>query len=155
MMWFCATHHLPTNDTWMFASRIAACRAREVLDNSAMSGLPTAEVLSALDAILVDFPSSVKLTGSYPHHEWQGDRIEGFVVSQGEELSASGDLTALAETLAAQVVRVPRVLDGMSSINKLSNQIQFFLDIVSPLIMRLSSTFFPESVYYSHGEGIV
>lgn len=30
---------------------------------------------------------SIHLPGSYPHDQWQGSRIEGFVISQGQAIS--------------------------------------------------------------------
>ena len=30
---------------------------------------------------------SVHLPGSYPHDQWQGSRIEGFVISQGQQIT--------------------------------------------------------------------
>lgn len=45
-------------------------------------------------------PLNVHLSGTYPHAEWQGDRIEGFVISTGQLHSsgASQQVRAVTQT---------------------------------------------------------
>ena len=108
MLEFCRRHRLPTNDIWLFGTPALATTARTALDVAASSGSPTAEILSSLDN-LVDSAaagSAVKIAGTYPHADWQGTRIEGFVVSQGESVSDeySSRMAAVGQQLAEQVV---------------------------------------------------
>ena len=51
------------------------------------------------------------MPGTYPHHEWQGSRIEGLVIGQGERISAdySDQMRQVAQSLAAQVVHAADV----------------------------------------------
>ena len=81
---FCREHHLPVNDVWLFARTKAAAGAAAALDDAANAALPTAAALEALDGVAADFPQdSIRVRGTYPHMQWQGSRIEGFVVAQG------------------------------------------------------------------------
>jgi hypothetical protein len=54
----------------------------------------------------------VHLPGTYPHDQWQGDRIEGFVVSRGQRYSGAeaAALVALAAPLRGAVVELGAVL---------------------------------------------
>jgi len=108
---FCAAHHLPTNDVWLFATRATAAAARQALDEMAVAGEATAAVQDRLDALVAQSAASLRLPGSYPHHVWQGDRLEGFVVSQGDVVESDGALAALAESLQTLVVRSSSPLD--------------------------------------------
>lgn len=81
---FCREHYIPVNDVWLFARSKAAAGAAAALDDAANAALPTAAALAALDAVAAEFPQdSIRIWGTYPHMQWQGSRIEGFVVTQG------------------------------------------------------------------------
>lgn len=81
---FCQANYLPVNDVWLFARSRAASGAAAALDDVANSALPTDAALAALDGVAAECPEdSIRIQGTYPHMEWQGSRIEGFVVSQG------------------------------------------------------------------------
>eukprot|EP00892_Ulva_mutabilis_P003737 jgi/Ulvmu1/1735/UM117_0012.1 len=84
---FCAAHHLPVNDAWLFAGTAAAAAAATALDTAANAALPTASALAMLDAV-VDSHSlkAIRICGTYPHDAWQGTRVEGFVIAQGAPL---------------------------------------------------------------------
>lgn len=81
---FCRDHALPVNDGWLFARSKAAAGAAAALDEAANAALPTAGALAALDGVAAAHPNdSIRICGTYPHMQWQGGRIEGFVVAQG------------------------------------------------------------------------
>jgi hypothetical protein len=54
----------------------------------------------------------VHLPGSYPHEQWQGSRIEGFVVSQGQAVATGQqgwqELLLLGQAMAGQVVQLEK-----------------------------------------------
>jgi hypothetical protein len=112
---FCRTHRLPTNDAWLFSGTSCAAVVRRCLDRVAKDASPTKEATGALDAVLVSCggSESVRVRGSYPHHEWQGTRIEGFVVAQGDAVSPeySQKLRDFAGDLGEQVLHVNDVED--------------------------------------------
>jgi hypothetical protein len=122
----CLEFGLPLNDTWILQGSAAAAAARELLDHLALSGCPTAEALQQLTA-LIEVPDAaagdtvnaaaaaaagckgVHLPGTYPHEQWQGSRIEGFVVSQGQAVAGHEgwqQLLQLRQAMAGQVVRL-------------------------------------------------
>ncbi len=88
----CAELGLPTNDTWVVAGGPLAGAARQALDSLAMRGGPTGHALRSLDALVAEGEGQgeaagcLRLPGTYPHDEWQGERLEGFVVAAGQEL---------------------------------------------------------------------
>lgn len=87
---FCQAHYLPVNDVWLFARSKAAAAAAAALDDAAHCALPTASALQALDGVVQQHArDAVRIRGTYPHSQWQGSRIEGFVVSQGSQVSVS------------------------------------------------------------------
>ncbi len=55
------------------------------------------------------------LPGSYPHDQWQGTRIEGFVVAQGQPATpeAAAALRALEGPMRAAVLRLEGVAEGL------------------------------------------
>lgn len=80
---------LPVNDTWIIAGTDNAQEVRDALDRASMSGACTSEIISLLDTVAMSSPESIRVPGTYPHDEWQGTRIEGFVVSQGQSITAA------------------------------------------------------------------
>lgn len=119
----CLEWNLPLNDTWIIPGRTAAAEARELLDHLALSGCTTAQALQQLNALVYQQGSSnpglggsnivnagIHLPGTYPHDEWQGTRLEGFVISQGQEgLSrpeAWQGLRDVRDKMARQVLNV-------------------------------------------------
>ncbi|GIM05298.1 hypothetical protein Vretimale_9759, partial [Volvox reticuliferus] len=90
----CADLGLPTNDTWVVAGGYLACAARQALDALALRGGPTGHAVRTLDELVVAGAEAgeaavggcLRLAGTYPHDEWQGDRLEGFVVAAGQQL---------------------------------------------------------------------
>lgn len=107
---FCLRHWLPVNDTWLLVGDVAQ-RARAVLDELAVSGSTTAEAVAQLDQLASGSALTLRVPGTYPHAEWQGTRIEGFVVSQGDEVSETyaAQLAASARELEARVVHIASV----------------------------------------------
>ncbi|WIA17822.1 hypothetical protein OEZ85_009328 [Tetradesmus obliquus] len=129
----CLQFGLPLNDTWILpgTAAAAAAAARELLDHLALSGCPTGEALQQL-TVLVEEPDTaaaaaaagdavdaaaaaaaarkgVHLPGTYPHEQWQGSRIEGFVVSQGQPVAGQQgwqQLLQLGQAMQRQVVRL-------------------------------------------------
>lgn len=88
MLEFCAAHGVPVNDTWAIWGADAAAAATAALQAAATAAPTTAAAVAALDDLLRGFPSScVRIAGTYPHDQWQGSRIEGFVIAQGEPVS--------------------------------------------------------------------
>jgi len=85
-MRLCVELGLPVNDTWLFAGHSWAAAARDSLDALAVRGGPTARALAALSAAANEGAADgcLHLPGTYPHDAWQGSRIEGFVVAQGQ-----------------------------------------------------------------------
>lgn len=75
------------NDAWLIADIPSAEEARNLLNQASMSGTPTSDVVALLDQIIANSPNSIYLAGTYPHDEWQGSRIEGFVVAEGDQIS--------------------------------------------------------------------
>ncbi len=105
----CVELGLPLNDTWVLCGPTLANAARQALDSLALKGGPTSEALKALGELVSggeggEGSGSLHLPGSYPHDEWQGERIEGFVVAQGQELSEqeAARLRALRDAMAAR-----------------------------------------------------
>jgi hypothetical protein len=47
-------------------------------------------------------PESVHIPGTYPHEQWQGSRLEGFVVARGEPMVAG--LIQTLQSLKARYV---------------------------------------------------
>jgi hypothetical protein len=89
MLAFCLKHSLPVNDSWLFWSQAAATAASHTLSNLTLDAPTTSEALLNLQQLCGKFPDhSMRITGTYPHAEWQGSRIEGFVVAQGEPTDA-------------------------------------------------------------------
>lgn len=101
LLLICLEWCLPLNNMWIIQGSSAAAAARELLDRLALSGCTTSEVLDQLGKLsdqtsdqpdlgsdagskVSDRPRSscIHLPGTYPHDQWQGSRIEGFVVSQ-------------------------------------------------------------------------
>lgn len=140
----CLEFGLPLNDTWIIRGSSAAAAARQLLDDLAIGGCPTSEALWRLTAVVVGGDDIIGVTGvtggtgdtsgtgsveaqgmhlpgSYPHDQWQGSRIEGFVVSQGQALvgaeggaaGAWGELARLGEAMGRQVVRVGGLAAGL------------------------------------------
>ncbi|GMH43609.1 hypothetical protein BSKO_11531 [Bryopsis sp. KO-2023] len=110
-MRFCIKHRLPVNDTWLISGKEHAQHARVLLDDLAMSGAPTSDILSQLDSVVDASPDSIRLRGTYPHEQWQGSRIEGFVVAQGERISKEliRDLNELEGELNKTVIPITSV----------------------------------------------
>ncbi|GAX84707.1 hypothetical protein CEUSTIGMA_g12129.t1 [Chlamydomonas eustigma] len=109
-MHFCMQEGLPVNDTWLVAGTTAASQCCDMLDEMALTGGPTHTALTALSNLVQDHESAgcVYLPGTYPHDQWQGSRIEGFVVSQGQKISHdnSETLRALIPPLRAAVIQI-------------------------------------------------
>ena len=85
MLEFCAEHGVPVNDTWVIWGDAAAAAATATLQKLSVTAPTTAAAVAALDDLLGAFPDThVRVHGTYPHAQWQGSRIEGFVVAQGE-----------------------------------------------------------------------
>ncbi|GIL53591.1 hypothetical protein Vafri_9205 [Volvox africanus] len=90
----CAEVGLPTNDTWVVAGGYLAGTARQALDALALRGGPTGHAVRTLDELVAARTGNgeaavggcLRLAGTYPHDEWQGDRLEGFVVAAGQHL---------------------------------------------------------------------
>ncbi|GLI67104.1 hypothetical protein VaNZ11_011309 [Volvox africanus] len=90
----CAELEVPTNDTWVVAGGYLTGIARQTLDALALRGGPTGHAVRTLDELVAvgmgDGEAAVsgclRLAGTYPHDEWQGDRLEGFVVAAGQRL---------------------------------------------------------------------
>lgn len=88
MLEFCAEHGVPVNDTWVIWGADAAAAATATLQQLSLSAPTTTAAIAALDDLLSTFPDShVRIRGTYPHAEWQGSRLEGFVVAQGEAVA--------------------------------------------------------------------
>eukprot|EP00798_Chlamydomonas_sp_ICE-L_P020786 gene20786-27612_t len=106
---FCIEQGLPTNDTWLIAGHSWANAARDTLDELALSGGPTKQALGALDKIVEEGSAagSVHLPGTYPHADWQGTRIEGFVIAQGEEITPQATQLLLQLRPAMQAAVLP------------------------------------------------
>jgi hypothetical protein len=132
----CLEFGLPLNDTWILSGGATAAAARELLDHLALSGCPTADALQQLTALVQEPHSAaggaaggggssggidpvaaaaaaarkgVHLPGSYPHQQWQGSRIEGFVLSQGQAVAGQQgwqELLLLGQAMAGQVVQL-------------------------------------------------
>ena len=103
MMAFCAKHSLPVNDCWLLWSVHAAAAASHGLARLSLAAATTSSALAVMQQICDNFPEhSLRITGTYPHAEWQGSRIEGFVVAQGEPAEASvlSDFRKLAKQSA-------------------------------------------------------
>eukprot|EP00892_Ulva_mutabilis_P010846 jgi/Ulvmu1/8133/UM040_0029.1 len=98
---FSTQHGLPLNDTWVIWGADTAAAATAALQAAATAAPTTAAAIATLDNLLAGFPGShVRIAGTYPHAEWQGSRIEGFVVAQGEPVSAAA--IAKFEAVAAK-----------------------------------------------------
>ncbi|GLC34248.1 hypothetical protein PLESTF_000823000 [Pleodorina starrii] len=104
----CGELGLPTNDTWLVAGGGLAGGARQALDALALRGGPTGHALRQLDALVEEGAAGgeagcLRLPGTYPHDEWQGQRLEGFVVAAGQELGPEEvqRLKAIRDSLAA------------------------------------------------------
>ena len=107
---------LPLNDTWIVQGTTAAAAVRELLDDLSLQGLPTAKTLEQLSSLVAQQGvaagcKGLHLPGSYPHEQWQGSRVEGFVVSQGQQASDRvwGELQGLGRGMQQQVVGVEGV----------------------------------------------
>ncbi len=116
-MRFCLQQGLPVNDAWMVAGGAAAAGARDALDDLALGGATTARALAALDGLVraAHGSGSVRLPGTYPHDQWQGSRIEGFVVSQGQAVTpeSCGALQQLLPALASSVLQLGSVAEAL------------------------------------------
>lgn len=89
----------------------------QVLDDLALRGGPTSAAVRALGRLVADGAAegSLHLPGTYPHEQWQGSRIEGFVVAQGQamDVAASAELRRLAAGMAAQQLRLGAVAPAL------------------------------------------
>jgi hypothetical protein len=100
---FCRENFLPVNDVWLFARSKAASAASAALDDAANAALNTAAALAVLDAVVAEHPhDSIRIQGTYPHMQWQGSRIEGFVVSQGCQVLLSRMLSTWHAALSSK-----------------------------------------------------
>lgn len=112
-MSFCLEQGLPVNDTWLFAGTRWAAAARDALDDLALRGGPTATALSSLSALVEEGRGDgcLHLPGTYPHDQWQGSRIEGFVVSQGQgtDAASTAALEQLLPALRSTVLQLEQV----------------------------------------------
>jgi hypothetical protein len=110
---FCREHRLPVNDSWLVPTVNAADKVRACLDNLASSAVPTAEAIAALDAtVSASVPDKVlRVPGTYPHEQWQGTRIEGFVVSQGPSINKTfaENIGNAASELEGQRINISRL----------------------------------------------
>lgn len=96
----CLELQLPLNDTWLLAGTACAAAGRALLDATALSGGTTASVMTGLHDLVVPLAAGgggecgrgLHLAGTYPHEQWQGSRLEGFVVSQGQHIAGACDL---------------------------------------------------------------
>lgn len=74
---------------------------------------PAGVAVEQLHALVADggAAGAVHLPGTYPHAQWQGERIEGFVVAQGDAVSeaASERLRSLRGAMEAQVLPLEAV----------------------------------------------
>ena len=113
MLAFCAKHALPVNDSWLFWSVDAAAAASHGLSRISLAASTTSAALADMQQICENFPEhSLRITGTYPHGAWQGSRIEGFVVAQGEP--AADAVLADFRKLAEQSAEPTRVLQMTS-----------------------------------------
>jgi hypothetical protein len=80
---------------------------RSALDELAVSGSTTEEAVACLDGIAAGSHSALRIPGTYPHAAWQGTRIEGFVVAQGDAVSAeyASDVRKIADDLRRLVLQ--------------------------------------------------
>lgn len=100
MLAFCTQHSLPVNDCWVFSSQDAAAAASHTLARLSLSAPTTHAALSEMQQLCEKCSEhSIRITGTYPHEEWQGARIEGFVVAQGQATSDTvlGSFRTLSE----------------------------------------------------------
>lgn len=58
------------------------------MDRASLAGTCTSDIISQLDTAAASSSDSIRIPGTYPHDEWQGTRIEGFVVSQGQSITS-------------------------------------------------------------------
>jgi hypothetical protein len=107
---FCREHRLPVNDVWLVSTEEAAKKVRMCLDRIASNAVPTAEAIAALDATVSSGLSDkvLRVHGTYPHDQWQGTRIEGFVVSQGPAINTqfAKNIGELAAALDGQRINI-------------------------------------------------
>ncbi|KAG2437038.1 hypothetical protein HYH02_011301 [Chlamydomonas schloesseri] len=117
----CAELGLPANDTWLLAGGPMAAAARQALDVLALRGGPTAAALAALRQLVEEGaqtePGCLHLPGAYPHDQWQGSRLEGFVVAAGQPLGEEElrRLRAVREAMAAARLPLPDVPQHLRS----------------------------------------
>lgn len=80
---------LPINDTWLVAGQQWAAAARTTLDDLSLSGGVTSSALTQLNRLVSEGQAAgcMHLCGTYPHDQWQGSRLEGFVVAQGQAVN--------------------------------------------------------------------
>lgn len=108
---FCAEHGVPVNDTWVIWGAAAAAAATAALQKLSVTAPTTAAAVAALDDLLSAFPDGhVRVSGTYPHAQWQGSRIEGFVVAQGEPVTE--DAVARFRSVATKVSSLQMSLGG-------------------------------------------
>ncbi|KAG2429799.1 hypothetical protein HXX76_010583 [Chlamydomonas incerta] len=109
----CAEVGLPANDTWLLAGHHMAAAARQALDVLALRGGPTAAALATLGQLVEEGaqtePGCLHLPGAYPHDQWQGSRLEGFVVAAGQPLGEEElrRLRAVRDAMAAARLQLP------------------------------------------------
>jgi hypothetical protein len=77
--------------------------------------------------------------GTYPHAEWQGTRIEGLVIAQGERVSQaySDEMRELSCGLAGQVVRTAGVGGGDAGLRFSSDMMAHIVQVRSFLSLEL------------------
>jgi hypothetical protein len=116
---FCKRHRLPVNDAWLFAGD-AAPNVRASLDELAVDGSTTAEAVARLDALAASGPHALRVPGTYPHAEWQGTRLEGFVVAQGDEISEAyaSEMREIVSSLGELVLHADQAVDTLRCVEQ-------------------------------------
>eukprot|EP01025_Chloroclados_australasicus_P016985 TRINITY_DN18671_c0_g1_i1.p1 TRINITY_DN18671_c0_g1~~TRINITY_DN18671_c0_g1_i1.p1 ORF type:complete len:398 (+),score=18.44 TRINITY_DN18671_c0_g1_i1:116-1195(+) len=84
---FCIQYELPINDSWLVGSSVTANKLRDLLDEVTEVGLSTEQVLQRITTCLQGQEKCIHIEGTYPHEQWQGSRMEGFVISRGQAVT--------------------------------------------------------------------
>lgn len=116
----CLQLQLPVNDTWLIAGQQQAADARQLLDDVSLAPRGTGDILQQLNQLTDGGAAgsssssdghgvhSIHLPGTYPHDQWQGSRLEGFVIAQGQPISGDThqQLQLLQGRMAQQVIQL-------------------------------------------------
>jgi hypothetical protein len=115
----CLQLQLPVNDTWLIAGQHLAADVRQLLDDVSLAPRSTGDILHQLNRLTECGAAagsssvgqglhSIHLPGTYPHDQWQGSRLEGFVIAQGQPIAADTQhqLQQLQGRMQQQVVHL-------------------------------------------------